>query len=142
MTPRQKRIYMRKYMRKYYKRNRKKILARSKVLRMRRLRARKLTIRREKTKDAAPTFQADKVNSKRLFREKLYNPPSENQIIPVPKIPWSPICPNCGMLQLDPNIPCQHCGPGRENKHRPPSPRPAMVRIEQEDQPIDEEGLA
>jgi hypothetical protein len=149
-TKARKKIYMRKYMRKYYKRHRKKILARSKVLRN--LRELKLRIRartkapahhhREKTVHAPPTLQAHKVASKAKSREKIQIPLPEKQGISVPAAPWSPTCQICGMLRLNPREPCRHCGPGSE-KHLPPSPpqsqriasgRPAYPRVLSEDE--------
>jgi hypothetical protein len=38
---------------------------------------------------------------------------------------FSPTCPNCGMLRLDPTVLCRHCGPdARPRNHKPPSPAP------------------
>jgi hypothetical protein len=125
MNKKAKREYMRKYMRKYYKKHKAKIKKqRAAILRQRisreEIKARK-ALHREKPAHESPTLPANKTHPKRLFREKIQIPLSENQGTPVPKGPWSPTCLRCGLLNLDPSRPCRRCGPGSEN-HLPPSP--------------------
>lgn len=82
----------------------------------------KLALHREKPVHAPPTFEANKVDSKAILREKIEIPLPEK-----PHFPTSPTCPNCGTLLLGPQGTCRHCGP-EAAEHRPPSPRPSQVR--------------